>query len=57
MTPEDDPTIRTRLDDLEREVRKLRARLMALERLVGSSGEHSSDRSVVREKAVYDWQG
>jgi hypothetical protein len=52
-----DPQLLGRIDDLEREVRQLRARVAALERLVGNAGEHSSDRTVVREKAVYDWQG
>ncbi|HYA10753.1 MAG TPA: hypothetical protein VEH10_03675 [Thermoplasmata archaeon] len=57
MTAEDDPTLRARLDDLERELRQLRARVTALERLVGNAGEHPTDRTTVREKAVYDWQG
>jgi len=52
-----DPALRSRLEDLERELRQLRARVAALERLVGNAGEHSTDRTVVREKAVYDWQG
>ncbi len=54
-TPE--PALQARLDDLERDVRQLRARIAALERLVGNAGEHPSDRTAVREKAVYDWQG
>lgn len=52
-----DPALRERLEQLERELRELRNRVSALERLVGSAGEHSADRAVVREKAVYDWQG
>ncbi len=51
------PDLAARLEELEREVRVLRARVAALERLVGNAGEHSTDRTVVREKAVYDWQG
>ncbi len=54
---ETDPELLGRIDELEREVRQLRARVAALERLVGNAGEHSADRAVVREKAVYDWQG
>ncbi len=46
-----------RLASLEREVRQLRARVTAVERLLGNAGEHTTDRTVVREKAVYDWQG
>lgn len=57
MPAEPDPQLMERLADLEREVRLLRARVAALERLVGNAGEHSADKAVVREKAVYDWQG
>ena len=57
MADEHDPRFLERLADLEREVRQLRARVAALERLVGNAGEHSADKAVVREKAVYDWQG
>ena len=57
VASEPDPQLLARLDDLEREVRQLRARVAALERLVGNAGEHSTDKAVVREKAVYDWQG
>ncbi len=46
-----------RLTRLERDLQELRARLVALERLVGSSAEHAADRSTVREKVAYDWQG
>ena len=52
-----DSELLARLDALEREIRQLRARVSALERLVGNAGEHSADKAVVREKAVYDWQG
>ena len=57
MAEVSDPALRSRLEDLEREIRQLKARVAALERLVGNAGEHSTDRAVVREKAVYDWQG
>jgi len=57
VADEHDPRFLERLADLEREVRQLRARVAALERLVGNAGEHSADKAVVREKAVYDWQG
>ncbi|HYB62895.1 MAG TPA: hypothetical protein VEE86_00525 [Thermoplasmata archaeon] len=57
MAAQGDPALRARLEGLERDIRELRARLAALERLVGNAGEHSADRTVVREKAVYDWQG
>ena len=57
MAEVSDTALRSRLEDLEREIRQLKARVAALERLVGNAGEHSTDRAVVREKAVYDWQG
>lgn len=51
-----DPAFRDRLDQLERDLRELRGRVAALERLVGTAGEHAADRSTVREKVSYDWQ-
>jgi hypothetical protein len=52
-----DAELLQQLQDLQRDIRLLKARLSALERLVGNSGEHSADKATVREKAVYDWQG
>jgi hypothetical protein len=52
-----DPELEGQLANLQRELRELKARIAALERLVGNAGEHSADKAVVREKAVYDWQG
>ncbi len=46
-----------RLAKAEEDLRELRLRVQALERLVGSSAEHPSDESTVRKKVVYDWQG
>jgi hypothetical protein len=57
MADPPDPALRARLEDLEKDVRQLRARIAALERAIGNAGEHPADRTVVREKAVYDWQG
>jgi hypothetical protein len=46
-----------RIAELEREVQQLRIRIIALERLVGSSApEHPVDRGVVEGKVTYDWQ-
>ncbi len=46
-----------RIADLERELQTLRLRVIALERLVGSSApEHDADRGVVERKVTYDWQ-
>ena len=52
-----DADLLKQLEELQRDLRILKARLAALERLVGNAGEHSADKAVVREKAVYDWQG
>jgi uncharacterized protein YlxW (UPF0749 family) len=52
-----DPELLAELEALRAEVRQLKARVGALERLVGNAGEHPTDKAVVREKAVYDWQG
>ncbi len=44
------------LAGLEEELRSLRARVAALERLMGSSSEHRADEDTVRRKVSYDWQ-
>jgi hypothetical protein len=46
-----------RLAALERAVRELQARLLELEKRSMAQPEHSVDRTAVREKTVYDWQG
>ncbi len=45
-----------RLDELERQVRDLRARIAVLERALGARDEHPADETVVRRKVTYDWQ-
>jgi hypothetical protein len=45
-----------RVAELEHELRELRLRVAALERLVGTAGEHDADRSTVGRKVTYDWQ-
>jgi hypothetical protein len=46
-----------RLAELEKQVRDLRARVVSLERLVGTTvAEHPADSVVVQKKTVYDWQ-
>jgi hypothetical protein len=46
-----------RILELEHEIQALRLRVIALERLVGSSApEHDVDRGVVERKVTYDWQ-
>jgi len=51
------PTYEVRLAALEHEVRELRARVLSLERRTTAQPEHPIDRTAVREKTVYDWQG
>jgi hypothetical protein len=50
------PSTDPRIARLEQEVRELRARVVALERLVGTGGLHESDQATVRRKVEYDWQ-
>jgi hypothetical protein len=56
MEPSAAPSLEDRVEQLAREVVELRRRLVALERLVGTAQEHSSDRTVVQGKVSYDWQ-
>jgi hypothetical protein len=46
----------SRLADLERDLRDLKARVATLERLLAPRLENRVDRDVVREKVSYDWQ-
>lgn len=46
-----------RIASLERELRELRLRVAALERLTGAGSEHAADEATVRRKVSYDWQG
>jgi hypothetical protein len=45
-----------RIARLEQQVKELYARVVALERLVGSGGLHDYDQATVRRKVEYDWQ-
>jgi hypothetical protein len=51
------PDLGARLAEIERELRELRMRVIALERLVGAGEEHPTDQTTVRRKVSYDWQG
>jgi prefoldin subunit 5 len=57
MTADPTSDLAAQIERLERELKELKSRLAALERLMKSAAEHPSDRRVVREKAVFDWQG
>jgi hypothetical protein len=56
MAAEPAVELKVRLDRLEAELKELRLRVQALERLVGTAGEHPADRTVVQGKVSYDWQ-
>jgi hypothetical protein len=51
------PDFAARVAVLERELRELKLRVIALERLVGAGEEHPTDQTTVRRKVSYDWQG
>jgi ribosomal protein L29 len=50
------PDPSARIAELEKELRELKARVIALERLMGTGEEHPSDQTTVRRKVAYDWQ-
>lgn len=56
MASPSSPDLATRLAQLEKELRELRARVAALERLVTKGGEHPADSTIVRQKVTFDWQ-
>ena len=56
MAADEDSDLASRLARLERELRELRARVVALERLQGAGELHPTDSSTVQKKVVYDWQ-
>jgi hypothetical protein len=45
-----------RLAQIERELKDLHARVVALERMLGAGDLHPADSSTVQKKVVYDWQ-
>lgn len=45
-----------RLSQVERDLKELRLRVIALERLVGAGELHPADSSTVQKKVTYDWQ-
>jgi hypothetical protein len=56
MPPPENPDLQNRLSQLERELKELRVRVVALERMLGAGDLHASDSSTVQKKVVYDWQ-
>ncbi len=53
--PEDSELLK-RIDRLEKELRDLHLRVVALERLVGAGGLHDYDQATVQKKVAFDWQ-
>jgi len=50
------PDLAARLAQAEHDLRELRLRVIALERLVGAGELHPADSSTVQKKVSYDWQ-
>lgn len=46
-----------RLAELERQLKELQKRVAVLERRLAIDREHPVDRTAVRGKVTYDWQG
>ena len=50
------PDLAARLAQAERELKELRSRVIALERMLGAGELHPADSSTVQKKVTYDWQ-
>ncbi|MGA8302228.1 MAG: hypothetical protein WA691_06020 [Thermoplasmata archaeon] len=50
------PEVEARFAQLEKEIRGLYVRVVALERMVGAGGLHDYDQATVQKKAAFDWQ-
>ena len=50
------PDLAARLSQVERELKELRLRVVALERMLGAGELHPADSSTVQKKVSYDWQ-
>ncbi len=57
MTDPEVLALRDRIDQLERRLRELTARVVYLEGRTQPRIENPLDAQAVREKSVYDWQG
>jgi hypothetical protein len=56
MAEPSSPDLEDRFRQLEFQIRELRMRILALEKLLAPRAENPTDRTTVREKATYDWQ-
>lgn len=50
------PDLLTRVAELERQLRDLRARVAQLERGSAPRKENPDDQSAIRDKVTFDWQ-
>ena len=50
------PDLAARLAQVELELKELRLRVIALERMLGAGELHPADSSTVQKKVTYDWQ-
>jgi hypothetical protein len=57
MTDPEVIALRNRIDELERRLRELTARVVYLESRTQPRIENPLDSQAAREKSVYDWQG
>ena len=56
MPPTNAPDLAARLEQLEHELKELRIRVIALERMLGGGDLHPADSATVQKKVTYDWQ-
>ncbi len=56
MSASEEGDLAARLAQVERDLRDLRARVVALERMLGAGELHPADSSTVQKKVTYDWQ-
>lgn len=56
MAAPETPDLVARLSQVEHELKELRSRVIALERMLGAGELHPADSSTVQKKVSYDWQ-
>ncbi len=56
MSPSEATDLAARLAQAERDLKELRQRVVALERMLGAGELHPGDSSSVQLKVSYDWQ-
>ena len=56
MASTDSSDLASRLARAELELKELRLRVIALERMLGAGELHPADSSTVQKKVTYDWQ-